>query len=63
MRTPPPKQKTGVLRTGFAHLRGVMCFEMHFGDATGHFTLWDGTRAVHGDYFDRAYRVSLWLAG
>jgi hypothetical protein len=40
-----------------------MCFEVHFGDATGNFTLWDGTKAVHGDYFAEAFQVSLWIAG
>jgi hypothetical protein len=40
-----------------------MCFEVHFGDATKHFTLWDGKQAIHGDYFDQAFRVSLWMAG
>jgi hypothetical protein len=63
VRTPPAGAQTGVLRTDFSHLRGVMCFEVHFADATGHFTLWDGTQPVHGDYFARAFRVSLWLAG
>jgi hypothetical protein len=63
VRTPPAGSPTGVLRADFAHLRGVMCFEVHFSDATGHFTLWDGTQPVHGDYFARAFRVSLWIAG
>jgi hypothetical protein len=63
VRTPPAGSPTGVLRADFAHLRGVMCFEVHFADATGHFTLWDGTQPVHGDYFSRSYRVSLWVAG
>ena len=60
---PARRLEDGVLRTDFSHLRGVMCFEVHFADATGHFTLWDGTQPVHGDYFARAYRVSLWIAG
>jgi hypothetical protein len=63
VRGPPAGAKEGVLRDAFAHLMGVICFEVHFNDATGHFTLWDGTDAVHGDYFDRAFRVSLWMAG
>ena len=63
VRTPPAGAKEGVSRDAFAHLMGVICFEVHFSDATGHFTLWDGTDAVHGDYFDRAFRVSLWMAG
>lgn len=63
VRGPPAGAKEGVARDPFAHLLGVICFEVHFSDATGHFTLWDGTNAVHGDYFDRAFRVSLWMAG
>jgi len=62
VRTPPKGTKTGVSRADFAGLRGVLCFEVQFSDATGHFTLWDGSQAVHGDYFDRAFRVSLWMA-
>jgi hypothetical protein len=52
----------GVDRADFANLRGVLCFVVHFSDATGHFTLWDGAQAVHGDYFDRAFRVSIWMS-
>jgi Type VI secretion system (T6SS), amidase effector protein 4 len=61
-RTPPKGAKAGVARADFANLRGVLCFEVHFVDATGHFTLWDGSQAVHGDYFSRAFRVSLWMS-
>jgi hypothetical protein len=63
VRRPPAAQKFGVPRDAFYHRRGVICFEVPFGDATGHFTLWDGNASVHGDYFDRAVRVSLWMAG
>ncbi len=62
VRTPPKGAQTGVSRADFANLRGVLCFEVHFSDATGHFTLWDGAQVAHGDYFDRAFRVSLWMA-
>jgi len=62
VRTPPKGKKEGVLSSDFAGLRGVLCFEVRFADATGHFTLWDGARAVHGDYFSRAWRVSLWMS-
>lgn len=62
VRTPSTGSPTGVSRSEFSGLRGVMCFEVHFSDATGHFTLWDGWQAVRGDYFDQAFRVSLWMA-
>jgi hypothetical protein len=62
VRTPPKGANAGVERADFANLRGVLCFEVHFSDATGHFTLWDGSQVVHGDYFDRAFRVSLWMS-
>ncbi len=62
----PPKDKAlGVDRKQFAGVRGVIGFDADFGptsDATGHFTLWDGSKCVRGDHFTRAYRVSLWLA-
>lgn len=63
VRTPPKGRPIGVDTKDFVGLRGVLCFEVSFSDATGHFTLWDGSRAVHGDYFNRAFRVSLWIAG
>jgi hypothetical protein len=62
IRTSGAGSQGGVSRADFAGLRGVMCFEVHFSDATGHFTLWDGFQALHGDYFDRAFRVSIWMA-
>jgi hypothetical protein len=63
VRTPPKDTPMGVSSNQFTGLRGVLCFEVNFSDATGHFTLWDGARAVHGDYFNCAFRVSLWMAG
>jgi hypothetical protein len=63
VRKPPKGRPTGVASTEFSGLRGVLCFQVNFSDATGHFTLWDGSRAVHGDYFSHAFQVSLWIAG
>lgn len=62
VRTPAAKGQ-GVPTTDFASLAGVMCFDVQFNDATGHLTLWNGYQVVHGDYFARAYKVSLWMAG
>lgn len=50
-------------RTHFAGKRGIIAFCVAgWSNATGHFDLWDGTRCVHEDYFDKANQVSLWLA-
>ncbi|HMJ57349.1 MAG TPA: T6SS effector amidase Tae4 family protein [Polyangiaceae bacterium] len=62
VRRPPSGAAAGVSRRDFTNLRGVICFEARFNDATGHFSLWDGSRSVHGDYFERSFRVSLWIA-
>ncbi len=63
VRYPRPPLIRNVEQDDFADLAGVMCFEANLGNATGHFTLWDGQSAVHGDYFSRARSVSLWMAG
>jgi hypothetical protein len=62
IRKPTAPMRTGVDRGAFAGLRGVICFDVHWPDATGHFSLWDGANSVHGDYFREAYQVSLWFA-
>ena len=50
-------------RTSFTGKRGIIEFKVAgWTNATGHFDLWDGLRCVHEDYFDKASRVSLWLA-
>ena len=47
----------------FAGEQGLICFEVaSWTDATGHLDMWDGTRTVHGNYFDRAHRIRLWRA-
>lgn len=36
----------------FAGSKGIILFEVSgWGDATGHFTLWNGSKVAHGDYF------------
>ena len=50
-------------RSAFTGKRGIIEFKVTgWTDATGHFDLWDGRRCIHQDYFDKASRVSLWLA-
>jgi len=54
-------------KSGLASLRGIIGFDIHFADATGHFDLWDGSvfsdeyQASH-DYWTLAKRIWLWKA-
>ncbi len=46
----------------FGGQRGIICFEVTgWSDATGHFDLWDGTSAAHGEYFNLSHEAHLWL--
>lgn len=50
-------------KVAFRGKRGIIAFKVTgWTNATGHFDLWDGTRCIHADYFDKASHVSLWLA-
>ncbi len=59
-------------REQFASSKGIIAFEIHWQDATGHFDLWDGntffdeiygiSRRGDHDFFKLAKRVSLWKA-
>lgn len=41
--------------------QGIICFDVSgWSDATGHFDLWNGERAIHHEYFERARKVHLW---
>lgn len=47
--------------------RGIICFEVKgWSDATGHFSLWDGSKVLYDgghDYFGGlAYEAALWVA-
>jgi hypothetical protein len=49
----------------FKGKKGIIIFDVHFTDASGHATLWDGTKAVDEDYFHprpgaALSRVRLW---
>ncbi|HEY3354490.1 MAG TPA: type VI secretion system amidase effector protein Tae4 [Polyangia bacterium] len=44
----------------FAGQAGIIMFEVNWSDATGHLDLWNGTEAIGHEYFDVAYKVSLW---
>lgn len=47
-----------------AQLRGIIAFDIHFSDATGHFDSWDGTVFSHeyaaAEYWTRATRITVW---
>ncbi|MEP7267405.1 MAG: type VI secretion system amidase effector protein Tae4 [Saprospiraceae bacterium] len=53
---------TGIKRNDFIGTKGVILFKVNsWFDSTGHFTLWDGKKSVHGDYFNEANSVTLWI--
>ena len=47
-----------------ASLRGIIAFDIHFADATGHLDLWDGHTFSHepaaAEYWQTATQISLW---
>lgn len=52
----------------FNGIRGIIGFRVKgWGDASGHFTLWDGFNLLYGgekhDYFAISYKAALWQAG
>ena len=54
-------------RKAFVDKKGVIAFDIHFTDATGHVDLWDGSTYTHEavdpeDYFVLATNVVLWIA-
>ena len=55
-------------KSQIASMKGIIGFDIHFSDATGHFDLWDGTTFTHeyqttGEYWSDATRIWLWKAG
>jgi hypothetical protein len=61
------KQGDAFDKTQLASLKGIIGFDIHFADATGHFDLWDGSvfsdeaQAIH-NYWTMATRIWLWKA-
>ena len=48
-------------RAKVAGKRGIILFVVKgWSNATGHFALWDGEKALEGEYFDKASDVFLW---
>jgi hypothetical protein len=61
------KPSTGqISRADFSLGKGIIGFDIHFSNATGHVDLWDGTSYTHeavdaDDYFALATTVVLWI--
>lgn len=53
-------------KTQLASMKGIIAFDVHFSDATGHLDLWDGAGFsseqynTSEDYWTPATRISLW---
>lgn len=58
-------------KTTLKEMKGVIAFDIHFSDATGHFDRWDGQQFSHesgqstdfgdaGQYWKLATRITLW---
>jgi hypothetical protein len=45
----------------FSGKKGIILFSVHWSDATGHATLWDGKTCSDHCYFDKAAEASLWV--
>lgn len=58
------KANTAFDQTKLASMKGIIAFDIHFADATGHLDAWDGKKFSHeyaaSDYWDRATRITLW---
>ncbi|MBC7391142.1 MAG: hypothetical protein H7329_18190 [Opitutaceae bacterium] len=53
-------------RKKFSNKRGVICFDISYLDASGHFTLFDGINILGGEhdtdyYFQNASNIYLWI--
>jgi hypothetical protein len=68
------KKKQGVAfdKNQFATTKGIIAFDIHFSDATGHFDAWDGSTFSHESgrstdfgaatvYWALATKISLWV--
>jgi hypothetical protein len=54
-------------KTTLKAIKGIIGFDIHFSDATGHLDLWDGLtfsseHSAVGDYWKRATRIWVWQA-
>jgi hypothetical protein len=64
---PTVTSKAPLDRSKFSGIRGIIGFRAKFKDATGHFTLWDGSDLLYGgdehDYWAISTEAALWEAG
>ena len=61
---PYVRQADTIDPTGFSGLRGINGFRVGFKDATGHFTLWNGSKLLYDrgfPYFEEATEAALWV--
>ena len=54
-------------KTKFINKKRIICFDISYTDASGHFTLFDGKDTLGGEhdteyYFNNASKIYLWLA-
>lgn len=58
------KPGTAFDKSALASFKGILAFDIHFSDATGHLDAWDGQVFSHeyasADYWTRASRITLW---
>jgi hypothetical protein len=60
-RTYGPETISGVKKSDYSGSRGIIGFEVSgWNNATGHFSLWNGSRVLYEDYFNRASAAFLW---
>jgi hypothetical protein len=57
----PDKTVKNPKANDFAGKKGIILFSVHWSDATGHATLWDGKACSDHCYFDKAAEASLWF--
>ena len=64
---PAVTEKAPLDKAKFLGIRGIIGFRAKFKDATGHFTLWDGSDLLYGgddhDYWTISYEAALWESG
>lgn len=57
----PDKSVRNPKPSDFARLKGILVFGVHWSDATGHATLWNGSVCSDHCYFPVAAEASIWL--
>ncbi|HEY2787293.1 MAG TPA: type VI secretion system amidase effector protein Tae4 [Fimbriiglobus sp.] len=51
-------------KSTIASRKGIIAFDIHFSDATGHLDAWNGSTFSHeyaaGEYWEKATRITIW---